>query len=442
MADRLQQRYAVQRFIQDSIAMIDALPLRHDLIPAANTVQVVIRAHIAHLAIERGLKALILYAQCPNIETHALLKLFNKLKKSDKEAADFLEVVFRDAVGFYGYNYNVDGFNHFRNLQDYLSRVGGKKAFDQYRYWEFDEKLESENDIPPISLPIHRELACALALLVGPRTCETVSQRVDRAIFHAIRDSLPPWYNDTDKQRQDSFRNYLNAQRVPFRNVLKDAVRQKFVVGDDEFSGRLIRKAYDNLKQSKDPAIQYFVRKLEYLPRNYQRAIPGFTPEMEWLNATKTSGMVLTPADSILGYVEKYADRGWSTEPAESSSDRVTEVTEALSDAKHYLVDRMSQQIEVQIGSDTKVLRVVNIRDSDFHCLQDNEWSESSDESNKYELEFWDRDHELKPGDTIEAKLRLKEEPSVISVLEGDVCSVDGHKVSVIGNDLLALDGG
>ncbi len=441
MADLL-QRYAVQRFIQDSIAMIDALPLRHDLIPAADTVQVVIRAHIAHLTIERGLKALILYAQVPNIEIHALLKLFHKLKNSDKKAAEFLEIVFRDAVEFYGYNYNVDGFNHFRNLRDYLSRVGGKKAFDQYRYWALGEKLESEDDIPPISLSIHRELACALALLVGPRTCQTVSQRVDQAIGHAIRDSLPPLYNDTDKHRQDSFRNYLNAQQAPFRNVLKDAVRQKFVVGDDEFSGRLLRKAYDDLKQSKDPAIQYFVRKLEYLPRNYHRALPGFTPEMEWLNATQTSGMVLTPADSILGYVEKYADGRWGVESAESGSDRVTDVTETLSDAKRYLVDRMTRQIEVQIGSDTKVLRVVNIQNSHFPCLQDGEWSESSDESNKYVLEFWDRDHGLKPGDTIEAKLRLKEEPSGISVLEGDVCSVDGHKVSVSGNDFLDLDDG
>ncbi len=434
------ERYKVERSIEDVMEMIDASPMRNDLISFANSVQLTNRAHNAHLAIEQGLKTLIVHAGGEFEETHALLKLFRRLEAVDRDTGTFLTVAFRDAVEFYGYNVNADGFNQFRSLEDYLARVGGQKAFELYRYWTLDNLSETGQDIPPISLPVHRELLQAIALLVGPEMRRTVSQRVDQAIFHAMSDTGHMWYTDTDTKKQAQVRNYLSwfqAQKAPYRFVLKDVVRRKFRVGEDEYTGRVLKKAYERLRQSEDPATRYFINRLEYLPKNSQKPIAGFYPNVEWFNDKETRGMVVTPGGSLLGFVERYADGGWGIEPAETGLARVTDVAETFADAKSYLVDRLTRRIDVKFGNVVREMRIVS--DSDFivPAQRGDDWTDTANVTESYELEFWDDQHGLQSGAPIMARLRHKEHPSLVSVLEGNVCSVDGAKVWVSGSELL-----
>ena len=144
------ERYKIQESIADAISILDSAPIHRDLLPDKMTVQLTNRMPIAHLAIERGLKALIADACGKTARTHALDKLYRDLKEYNKDSADFLAEAFEDAVRFFGCNVNVKGFEHFRSLDDYLCKVGTEKAFNALRYWAIEESPKEGNPIPPI----------------------------------------------------------------------------------------------------------------------------------------------------------------------------------------------------------------------------------------------------------------------------------------------------
>ena len=106
-------RYKIQESIADAIAILDSVPMHRDLVPEANIVQLTSRVPIAHLAIERGLKALISEAGGTAGRTHALQKLCLNLKECGPSAADYLATAFEDAVKFYRYNVRAKGLRNF-----------------------------------------------------------------------------------------------------------------------------------------------------------------------------------------------------------------------------------------------------------------------------------------------------------------------------------------
>ena len=53
------ERYKIQESIADVISILDSAPMHRDLLPEKMIVQLTNRMPIAHLAIERGLKALV-----------------------------------------------------------------------------------------------------------------------------------------------------------------------------------------------------------------------------------------------------------------------------------------------------------------------------------------------------------------------------------------------
>ena len=107
--------YKIQASIDDVINILDSAPIKLDLIEELNIVQLANRILIAHLAIERGLKALIKQRkQC--VWGHSLAKLYKDLRECNSEYADYLSEAFRSAVEFYGYNVNYRGFGHFRSV--------------------------------------------------------------------------------------------------------------------------------------------------------------------------------------------------------------------------------------------------------------------------------------------------------------------------------------
>ena len=128
------ERYKIQESITDVIDILDSEPMHRDLIPETMIIQLTNRMPIAHLAIERGLKALIADVGGATDRIHALNRLYRDLRTHDNVAADFLAGSFDDAVRFFGYNVNAKGFGHFRSLDDYLSKVGTENAFKALRY--------------------------------------------------------------------------------------------------------------------------------------------------------------------------------------------------------------------------------------------------------------------------------------------------------------------
>ena len=440
------ERYKIRASIKDVIAILDSAPMHQDLIPEANLVQLTNRVPIAHLAIERGLKALIVEA-CGSVEqTHGLHRLYRDLKAQDQESADYLATAFQDAVGFYGYNVNVKGFGQFRSLDDYLSKVGTEKAFEELRYWAIGETSKGESPIPYISPPIHRELLCALWCLFLTSRRETVSERVEHVVQEAMSSRRHIHWGADDISKERSVRWYMNwifREHGTRRSALETAVRQNFVIKeDDEFVSQTLRDAYTDLQQSKDPAVMYFLRTLTYLPEGYIVRTPDAVPEVEWFNQDQTNGMVNTPAGTCLGFIEKYADGAWGIEPQEEGLVQVTDIARTLADAKIYLVNRLTRQVTATINGESKQHRIVSDRDFFPQGVWPPDIENVADflpYTPTYELEFWDVGHGISPGGEISVELLSDGSHEFASVLEGTVTTVAEHKVSVAGMERLTL---
>ena len=427
--DRM-DRYKIQESIKDTIAILDSAPIRPDLVYETNAVQLTNRAPIAHLAIERGLKVLINEAGGTAEDIHSLNTLFRELGEWDASSADYLAKAFDDAVNFFGYNVNVGRFGHFRSLYDYLSKTGTENAFEALRYWARGESSKVD-PIPFISPPVHRELLCALWCLFLPNRRETVSDRVEREVAHAMFSGRHISYDVSDTQKEKSvqwYKNWLFNTHTSCRTALKEAVDEGSSVTDDEFVTQTLRDAFNELGQSKDPAVRYYIRTLTYLPRGSQRRNPDAIPEVEW-HQQDQSGSVVTPAGTCLGFIEKYADGAWGIEPLGGSA---YATAWSVADAKHYLVNGLTRQVTVTVSGEPKQLRIVTGQDS-FHP-SDPSWTPDIEDP-AYEVEFWDANHGLRPGDEVSMELQSEAVQRLVSVLKGTVTAVAEQKVSVTGTD-------
>ena len=96
---------------------------------------------------------------------------------------------------------------------------------------------------------------------------------------------------------------------------------QRLGVKDDQFAVQTLRDAYEDLRQSKDPAVQYYIRPLTYLPEGSQRLNPDAVPEIEWRNHDQTRGRVLTPTTApptrrfVLQYRLAHQNLDWIAYP-------------------------------------------------------------------------------------------------------------------------------
>ncbi len=418
------EKYKIQASIKEVIATLDPAPFRRDLIP--DVVQLTNRMADAHLSIEKGLKSLITEAgECPE-NIHSLNKLYRHLGKCDQQSAHYLAKAFEDAVSFFGYNVKAKGLGHFRSLDDYLAKVGTAKAFEEFRYWTIEETRKGESAIPNTSPPIHRELLRALWCLFTSGVRETVSERVEHEVEEAMFSQRPTFYeiNDTGKKASvDWYMNWLFKEHASRCGALKEAVEQGFNVKEsDEFVSQTLSDAYNDLRQSKDPAVRYYVRRLGYLPKGSQLQNSGVTPKVQWLGRNKTRGMVETPAGTCLGIIDKYADGGWGITPMEGGLVQETDIAESAADAKHYLVNRLTRQVTVMVKGETKQMRIVSVHD--FFLPHDG-WT--------YEVEFWDANHGLHPGEQISIELLPEEDRRPVHILEGTVTGIQEQRVSITG---------
>ena len=208
------------------------------------------------------------------------------------------------------------------------------------------------------------------------------------------------------------YRNWLLKAHTARRSALEEAVTQRLVVKDDQFAVQTLRDAYErltDLRQSKDPAVQYYIRPLTYLPEGSQRLNPDAVPEIEWLNHDQTRGRVVTPAGTCLGFVEKYADGGWGIIPSEVGLVQVTEIARALTDAKAYLVNHLTKQVRVTVNGESKQLRMVGKRDFRPKAVWIAETGTPIDIGlTTCELELWDANHGLHNGEEVSMELQVE----------------------------------
>ncbi len=431
------ERYKIQHSIKDVIDILDSAPIRPDMIAETNLVQLTNRIPIAHLAIERGLKALITNAAAAPEPTHALNRLYRDLRHCDRASAEYLTRAFEDAVEFYGYNVNEKGRGHFRSINAYLDKVGTEDTFETLRYWAIGESGKGQSPWRYISPSIHRELLCALWCVFFPSRRDIVSERVERKVSEALFHPRITVRGAGDTAKELSIRWYLDwlfKEHRTRRSALEEAIQHNLNIKDDEFVSQWLRDAYNKLRESDDPAVQYCIRTLTYLPKGSQKRNPDAVPEVEWIDDRQTHGAIATPAGTPLGFIEKYADGGWGITPMEDGFVRVTEITKSISVAKRYLVTRLTRRVAVTVDDTTRQLRIVSSRD---FFLQKPVWGDDVYKTLTYDLEFWDEKHGLCQGDTIWVELQLERHDGFTHVLEGEVAEVEKQNVSITGISFL-----
>ena len=438
-------RYMVEDSIKDVIDILDSAPLQVDMLLERNLVQLTNRAPIAHLAMERGLKALITEVSGTWGHIHGLDKLYRALCQCGPDSAAYLAKAFEDAVKFFGYNVNAKGFSQLRSLDDYLSKVGTEKAFNALRYWAIGDPLGRDDPIQYLSHTlhtVHREILCALQWLFHPNQNrrQTVSQRVEGKVRRAMFNGRDISWGSDDTDKKLAFlwyENWLFTEHTTCLSALEDAVDRDFTITDCEIVSQTLREAYDDLKQSKDPAVRYYIRKLSYLPKGSQQRNPDAVAEVEWYNDTKTSGMTITPAGTHLGFIKKYPDGSWEIIPEGNGLRERPSDAKSLADAKRYLVNRLTKPVTVTVEGRAKQLRIVSESDSfNAPAVWIANLSEPMPDTSTFELEFWDAGHGLCPGDAISIVLSEERNLQSVSVLEGTVTMVAEQKVSIDGTEI------
>ena len=439
----IREEYIIRESINDVIRILDSAEVRPDFSSDTVIVQVTNRAPIAHLAIERGLKALIVKGGGKLKRIHSLGELLETLDNHDNEAADFLRMAFADAVAFFNYNVNAKGFEHFQSLDSYLSEVGTKQAFQDLRYWAIGESTNGGDPIPSISLYIHREVLCALHCLFLRSYRDTVSARVERDVASKvaeIRKSSDTRVDRLTSESASSYANWLNRSRGEFRKALESAVRSDFKSEEcDEFWSMNLRSAFKELGQSSDPAVRYFIGTCSYLPEGSQYKAPDANPKVVW-NDQKNKGTVTTPAGNDLGFIQQYADGAWGIIPSEAGLVQTTAIAEALSDAKHYLVNRLTCHVRVTVNGRPKTVRIVGepTSSADWTSETEDVLAENSSPETLV-LEFWDIKHGLQVGDRVSLEIPSQGSPRYASFYDGSVTELAEQKVSMEGSKVLGL---
>ena len=429
-----EERYRIRYTIEDTLKILDSSPTQRDLVPEVNLVQLANRAPIAHINIEKGIKALIAKAggQPSDKNTHELGSLYDDLKNYNKGSADFLSTAFDDAVDCFDINTKFRQFNHLTSIDSYFSLAETEHVFQELRYWSLGESDKTDL-FKFVVLPIHREILYALWCFIVDDSPipETVSKRIEREVHRAMWGDMSWSSTETEKEKSlNWYIDWLNNHKSS-RAALMEAVEAKFVIKPgDGFIVQKLRDALDRLQKSEDAAVCHFAHTLSYLPKGSPKRNQDAIPEVDWWNKHRSRGEVKTAGGTHLGFIEQYADKSWGIDIGAM----IGPISKTLEDAKHYLVNYFTERIEFEINGKTRELRIIKkeLYEKDSGTISDT--AEISPLEQIHDLELWDSRHGINPGDKIIVPLPfMNEDSGVVYKLEGKVEKVEGPKISIFG---------
>ena len=359
------------------------------------------------------------------------------MRDNDAALATFLEGAFEAAVLHYRYNPNAANMKHLKNLELYLKHAASDKAFQDIRYWELTQSLD-EMLLRRVYLSIHIELLHGLSEILpspdGPM--ETVANRVERAVSHAMVDTANKVHSPGTSE--DSFNSYIEWLQgfSSRRQALIEAVQKGFNIGDD-FMANVARNACRTLLDSADPAVRYFVSTLAVLPKQPRDVVPC----VEWLGPEKNrKGSVKTPAGTNLGFIERGLDGLWDIIPLRDGLVRVSAKARSQTDARCYLGILLTRPAKVTIGGEDRSLRMVG---GEYNLVQRNygqvDWSierTGDDKTWTHKVTLWNRDHGIEVNARVRIEVRSREKEGLVHIFEGTVTEVAESEVYLSGSDI------
>ena len=435
----MMDEHIVRWSVQDVIRILQSAPVSPDMIPEVTITQVVNRAPTAHLSIEKTLKFLISKAGGSPEEHHHLHTHLTTLRQHDPCSGAFLDKAFSDATQFYGLNANVRDLKHLKSLDSYLSMVGTADAFHKMRYWELDQSKDAKA-ISRVWLPLHLEIVYALRELLFTREKprRTIMDRVEDAVRAAMLPNGELWYGP-GTPRENSVNAYITwiQQHGTCKTALQDAIQNHFAIGD-QMANDIVKKAYETLSTSQDPAVQYLTVRLDVLPPQPR----DVTPPVEWIGPEKERhGIVKTPGGYCLGYIDRSSDGVWHITPSRNGVVRVSARTETQTDARYYLTQLLTAPATVTVDNNQKPSRLVgekyDLFQRNYQHSQHGTTAEPVDWSHK--LTFWDETHGITVHQQIKVEVQDSDFPDVINILEGQVTDAAGSEIYIVGAESVEM---
>ena len=431
------ERAVILHSVNDVIGVLENQPVRPDMIVGLTVAQVMNRVSIAHLSIERAMKFVITEAGGDLVKDHDLPSRLKELRQHEPGSAKFLEEAFAAAVRHYRYNANATYMKHLKSLETYLSATGSDDHFQDIRYWELTQSTD-EIIVRQIYLTLHMELLHAMAeiLLAPERPNDIVSTRVERAVEDAMFSRRELGYSpDSDKDRSvEAYIEWLKGFKG-FREAITAAFKEGVATGNDLISETL-GKAYQELRESKDPAVRYFAETLTVLPKQQRDAKPC----VEWLGPEAFwSGKVATPGGNVLGFIDRRPDGTWAITPSRNGLVAVSAIAESQTDARCYLADLLTRAARITVGDKERQLRIVGEEHNLFK--KDHEqvmrWFEGKGGAEEpiYQVTFWDTTHGMTSNDVVRVEIPKGTTQRYCDILEGKVTEVNDHEVFVQGTE-------
>ena len=247
-----------------------------DMVPDYHYAQLAKQMQSGHWAFEVGLKTLIEKSQGEYRWTHDLPKLYSKLRSVNPQAFGDLDKVYRDTVNFYRLVELED------NLAGYLARVGKQEVFERLRYAALNRPQVAFRDVPLSQ--VYFELVAVIRdyEVSGLRTYHFPSRRVDQQVKDAVVHSMTSDPEEFERREAawEWLCNLLMTDSEAWRDLLHRARQQDFRLegAHNDRVEVLLRGAYDTLTSREqnsdvqpDPALNYYLRRIEYVPRGSEQ---------------------------------------------------------------------------------------------------------------------------------------------------------------------------
>lgn len=425
--------------IQATVKMIDrVMPNVYDHSPSHDYAQWAPLYNLAHSGIENGLKALILQVKKkhPKVKRnrprgiirvcnylrrlirqveedhprgHNLRNLFRKLKGIAPQKARSLEDAFTDIVNFYTIDKNR--FPHFKSLDTYFKEYGSEKLFETYRYWALENK-----DMHHIPLFIHRELLAWFGRYCQRGKAFVTSQRVEENVRFGFVRGIEDHINLCVQCRKDCSKPWLKilnepfSSRTPYSDNLKGIDIQVFNLVDKECLNQVIDVALGCLKESKDPAVQYFIGILGDLP-------PGsMSPPSDVQIEVDDSGVVKIQNGEILGLVYETLFGRWRAEIFTPESK--ARIAKTKTDAKYWLLAEGTEMEQVSVDGGPNI----PLRAMSSPSPVCGRWN---DPRTAWKITFADDSHGLRVGQSLNVR-----SPSLpLLKFNGTISRINGREV-------------
>ena len=409
-----------------------------DMDPNYNLAKFSLVQSMLHSVAEVGLKSLVLGTYQKG---HSLDSIYSVLAETDRAAADYLNAVFVEAVGFYGLCHS-QALPHFHSLKAFLEQFGRHDLYTSYRYWTVESEYAAtvREAFSPRIVELYYEVLRAIATILVRRRykkeqfLQGVCWRVNVKVMHTLN-RQPLLLREAGDELEQWLRSC--SGQYPYMRGMEEAASTDFQIEGLPRMSAILRQAQDSLKHDKDGAINYWARRLEYLREGSQQVPQGLAVKKVSVNRHITE--VRDPSgDKLLAWLGQMPDGAWLVDMGEIP----TAAAWTREDAERYIIAQAA--VPVYITTESQSLWTYTVLDNPESQLKarlsiddTNEDIFTKTQYSNFEFRMWTDLHGIQDGEHIVMQFPSRQYEGEAHRLDGRVIDVDGSLIKIAGQDVI-----